>query len=285
LLPQTTDTDLITMAEDRVFDSMLDPKQFDKSKSDIPCISVYTDDDEANLISQAAGTGPYRRHVTLRVELLVGTFDQKGDFGVTSTDAELEAKLDIMEQQVRWALFGYPMRAATTAFMAFIIRIQAIASHVFRDEDGNNRLSQRVLILKLEVSDDCPLGYTIQTPTTTPQSTPDDAFTYVQPWVRPMLRVMRHWPSMRNVITRLGGNDGDPGVLVPIFNRIGMKVDMIDPYDPNLLPSTATRGPDGRIELEGVFDLSDPTKSLPSNAGIITDANFVTSITAESIPK
>ena len=40
LLPQPGDADIITLANDRVFDSMLDPKQFTLGAQDIPAITV-----------------------------------------------------------------------------------------------------------------------------------------------------------------------------------------------------------------------------------------------------
>ncbi|RRC36578.1 hypothetical protein EIA13_30110, partial [Escherichia coli] len=75
LQKQPSDAVAPTMAEDRVFDSRIDPFVFKDYSKPMPGIIVYTDDDTGDLINRGSGSGPYRRWVDLRVEIVIGSFD------------------------------------------------------------------------------------------------------------------------------------------------------------------------------------------------------------------
>ena len=280
LLPQPGDADIITLANDRVFDSMLDPKQFTLGAQDIPAITVYTDEDDSDLLTRQANSGPYLRHVNLRVELVIGSFDSQMEtnnfiFAVPTTDAQLEARLDLFEQQVRWALLNFPTREASDAFRAYVVQISHISSHVQRDEGSNNRFAARVLNFKCRINDDCAPSWGFENdPREPPPKFDEDDFALVPPWLTQMLVASQNAPSMRNVIEALGGRRS-PAVLVPMFQRMGVRVDEVYPAaDPTLLANlNRTQGPDGRIELQSVWSIN-PQPAAPAFGNPVTDPEF-----------
>jgi hypothetical protein len=264
LQKQADDAVSPTMADDRVFDSRIDPLVFKDFDSPMPGIIVYTDDDAGDLINRGSGVGIRRRWVDLRVELVVGSFDteivdnvQNVTFAMPMTDAHLEAQLDLLEVQAKWALLELPNRVYTNAFAEYVIRIESISSHATRDESGNNRFASRRIHFKCEIPDDCvPYGAGIN-----PGAVPSDFIPFCEdlvkfpaPWIRPMLVAMCNSPSMRNVLNVLAGNK-NPATYIPLLKRIGMNVDAVEPEaDPNLLAAQGkTKGPDGRIEVNNIL--------------------------------
>lgn len=257
LSPQPGDGDQITLAGERVFDSRLDPAQFDQDQSEIPLIIVYTDEDMTQLVNRADNTGPFARHVDLRIEIVIGSFDtvvedgnRYGAFGVPTTDAELEARLDIFEQQVRWALYGWPNRKATNAFLKYVVAFSDITSHAQRDESGNNRLAMRRLIARCRINDDCPPGWGfVQSGVSTqlPLFKQDD-FSSVPEWLRPMLVASQHSPSMMQVVNVLSGTN-NPAVLVPLLKRIGVTAFSFVDLSETELENIKRKGPRGSNKL------------------------------------
>lgn len=259
---QKQDDDAVspTMADDRVYDSRLDPLQFKKFSTDMPGIVVYTDDDDGTLVNRGSGDGPYHRVVDLRVEITIGSCGSEEGSGdtlwlVPFTDAELEAKLDLFETQVKWALFNYIHRAYTTAFRAFVVRVEKIASYASRDAESNNRFAQRRLHFSCVLNDDCPPNYATSAPLAKPL--PIDTSSFPSPWLRDMLEVLHNSPSVRPVIDALL-NSNNPFTVIPLLRKIGFKVDAVGPEaDPNLLAAAGkTKGPDGRVEVESVLEIN-----------------------------
>lgn len=265
---QQQDDDAVppTMAEDRVFDSRLDPMVFRGFKNPMPGITVYTDDDNGELQNRASGDGPYRRWVDLRVEIVIGSFDteivdnvQNVVFDLPMTDPQLEAQLDLFEAQAKWALFQLPNRVYTNAFRQFVKRIESITSHATRDETGNNRFASRRLHFRCEINDDCPpVWYGFDNGQPRPAQIPfcDKLEEFPAPWITPMLQAMCAQPAMQGVLNVLAGT-GNPYTYVPLLKRIGINVDAVDPEaDPNLLAAQGkTQGPDGRIEVQKILEL------------------------------
>jgi len=280
LTTQEDDPDDITLAGKRVFDSILDPMQFDKSKSDIPAIIVYTDEDDGTLVANAAGHGLLRRMVSLRVELIVGTFDKGGDgFGLVSTDAELEATLDIFEQQVKWALFAWPCRCATQALVRYVVRLHTLSSHIQRDESSNNRLSSRVLMFKLEIPDDCPPLILIddgKTPIPEPTNFGDEDFTLLPPWLRPMLVAAQRTPSMRTALEVIG-DTGKPAVILPLFKRMGVKIGMPNTVEADTTTLGYANSAEG-IAARALWSVSPPAPPPPLGYPV-TDSQLVVDTT------
>lgn len=265
LQKQPSDAVAPTMAEDRVFDSRIDPFVFKDYSKPMPGIIVYTDDDTGDLINRGSGSGPYRRWVDLRVEIVIGSFDteiidnvQNVVFDTPMTDAELEAQLDLFEAQVKWALLQLPGRSYSDALRAFVVRIESIQSHATRDE-ANNKFASRRIHFKCEIPDDCPpTAYGLMPNEKIPELIPfcDDLSKFPAPWIVPMLQAMCSSPSMQNVLNVLGGNK-NPTVYLPLLRQIGIKVDAIGPEaDPNLLAAQGKKhGPDGRIEVDNTLEL------------------------------
>ncbi|MGZ6199184.1 MAG: hypothetical protein ACXWNL_16230 [Vulcanimicrobiaceae bacterium] len=222
-----------TMADDRVFDSRLDPLLFRDYTTPMPGIIVYTDDDEGDLINRGSGTGPFRRYVDLRVEIVIGSFNtevvdnvEQLVFDLPMTDNQLEAQLDLFEAQVKWALFALPDRLYSHAFRKFVVRIESIRSHATREESGNNRFASRRIHFKLEIPDDCPphwLG--LEPGAAPPAKIPfcDDLSKFTAPWIAPMLQAMCNQPSMQGVLDVLAGT-GNPMKYLPLLKRIGIDV-------------------------------------------------------------
>jgi hypothetical protein len=253
-----------TMAEDRVFDSRLDPMIFRGYAQPMPGVIVYTDDDEGILLNRGSGGGPYDRMVDLRVEIVIGTFAlevidnvENVVFDMPMTDAQLEAQLDLFEMQVKWALMSLPNRVHTNAFVAYVKRVESITSHAMRDESGNNRFSARRMHFKCVIADDCPPSFAI-VDGPPPAQIPfcEELAKYPAPWITPMLQAMCRAPSMRCVLDVLAGTN-NPYTYVPLLKRIGINVDAVNPEaDPNLLAAQGkSQGPDGRIEVHTILEL------------------------------
>ena len=259
LTPQSSDRFPPTMAGDRVFDSRLDPHAYNETESSIPAIVVYTSDDDGELVNTASGSGLYRRTVGLVIELTIASLDtiigEGGEsqqaFVLPLTDSQLELQLDMFEQQVRWALSGYIDRPATQAFQEYVVRTWSIKSHATRDEGGNNRLASRRIMLSLEIKDDCGPTYVLAKC----EAAPLDLSAFPgAPWLGDVLMAMPSDPSLKPVVDAIAGNTNS-ALVASILERIGMRVDAIDPEaDPNLLAEQGkTKGPDGRIEVEAIW--------------------------------
>ncbi len=255
-----------TMAEDRVYDSRLDPLTLKQEEAkNIPCVVVYTDDDEGTQINSGSGgtQGPFKRVVELRIEISIGSLDSTAEgegvtYGVPVTDPELEARLDLFEQQVKWALMSLPNRAYTNAFANYVVRLESIMSFAARDEGGNNRFSSRRLHLKCVINDDCP-PLSVALPPGATRSVPADLDLSKFPgnsWLGQMIAALYNTPSLKPVIDALAGT-GNPYAFIPMFKRFSMSVDAIGPEaDPNLLAAQGkTHGPDGRIEVFNLVEI------------------------------
>lgn len=233
LQQQADDAVSPTMADDRVCDSRLDPLLFRDYDNPMPGITVYTDDDDGELINTGSGDGPYRRYLDLRVELVIGSFNtevvddvQQVVFDLPMTSPQLEAQLDLFEQQVKWALFSLPDRIYSHAFRKYVVRIWSIKSHATRDESGNNRFASRRMHFKLEIPDDCPPEWLALQPGQKPPPTIpfcDDLSKFPAPWVTPMLQAMCSQPAMAGVLNAIAGT-GNPSHYIPLLKRIGINV-------------------------------------------------------------
>lgn len=253
-IQQQEGEDAPTMAEDRVFDSQLNPivfREFDNKV--MPGVIVYTEDDHGEIINRGSGSGPFRRTIKLRVEIVMGSFDTLVQdsqtfhtFAIPSTDAELEAKLDLLEQQVKWALFSLPNRPYTDAFHSFVIRVHDISSHAMRDETGNNKAASRVLIFTCEIPDDCPPLWRPIEPGSPPPVEEKIGFDdYPAPWLRATFNLIAQVPSARNVMNALAGSN-NPVAYVPFLKRIALSL--------NLHPHT---GSDDPVDLEHNLEFSE----------------------------
>ena len=145
-----------TIAKDRVFDSRIDPIQ--GSPTDlVPTVSVYTDDDQGDGLSDNNGGPPFRRFMDLSFWLTLGMIGENTEAGdptivYPQTDAQLEGTLDLFEHQVRFALADYT-NPWTKLFLGSILRITRWNSMRLASE-VNVRLAARSITATIELKDD-----------------------------------------------------------------------------------------------------------------------------------
>lgn len=147
-----------TIAEDRVYDSRLDPVQFQNKSRPLPTLIVYTDTDASDPLSENNGGPPWRRHVNLVLELMVGMIEgsepEGFTYGLPATDAELESLLDLFEHQVRYAVTDPGNAWSRLLQRAFLIRIVDWSSERMATAEGGVRLSGRQVTVRVEIPDD-----------------------------------------------------------------------------------------------------------------------------------
>lgn len=152
-----TDGPWPTMAAAHVFDSRLDPIDDLTEKERRPVIAIYTEDDHQEKIAQA---GPifYKSTTDLTFEIAVFTLgedDAGGGFvaGVPHTDAEAEASLDALENQIWHALHFGP----SGALFRKIAKGPALhwQSHAMRGSQEAVRYAARTVRAKYDVREIC----------------------------------------------------------------------------------------------------------------------------------
>ena len=146
-----------TMARGRVFDSLIDPIQGAKKDDLIPSITVYTDDDVGNPLSENNGGPPFRREVTMSMWLTIGQMGEDDDVGdqtlvLPQTDAQLEAMLDLFEYQVRFCFANYQNKWSRLMTGLFT-RVNSWKSDRLATE-ANVRLAARNITAIVELCDD-----------------------------------------------------------------------------------------------------------------------------------
>lgn len=153
---------LPTLAGVNVFDSLADPLDDRDPKTRVPCIVVYTEDDDRTRISQA---GPlfYSGKVDVVFALSVIAFEARAkendadpdiyDPVFPVTDAETEASLDLMEAQIEAVLIGGP----SGRLYRQMIKGPALTWHSVRQgttEEGA-RIALRTARVSVELQDFC----------------------------------------------------------------------------------------------------------------------------------
>lgn len=137
-----------------VFDTRIEPIDDLAIGDRRPVIVVFTDEDNGDAIEQ--GNGAMKRRVDLVLEISIpaqGTnpADPDGDpvTGIPITDAELEAKLDLVGSQVRAALRG------SILWSGLVQKINDWDSTPHRTSEEGYRLAMRTERLKVQIADDC----------------------------------------------------------------------------------------------------------------------------------
>jgi len=151
-----------TSAEDRVFDSRNRPPQRQHENEFRPEIVVYTTDDEGE--KSVGKRGPMRnRNIDLIVECAVcgWRFDEDDSGNLTAnpgypeTDAQMEAKLDVLEAQVRFALAN-PVNKWAAHWGDAVIKINSWSSGRWAEEaESRTPLASRVIKINVSIHDDC----------------------------------------------------------------------------------------------------------------------------------
>ena len=149
----------VTLAETRVFDSRIGAIDGLKPDERKPVIAVYTEDESGEPLSSHNGGPPFRPHVELvfEISMVEAQFDEATeitDIACPTTDAELEAALDTLEQQIRVVLFEDMLAPLSVLFRRAFLRAHHYQSLRFREEAKGNRLAYRYIIIKLEVADE-----------------------------------------------------------------------------------------------------------------------------------
>jgi hypothetical protein len=144
-----------TLALAHVYDSRIDAVDDLAANERRPVIAIYTDEDNGDP-GQKPGGPPYKRVVDLVIELSViarGDFGGEYVAGVAYTDAELEADLDLIEAQSRFALHYGPTGAIWRKLTGR--KVIDIRSLPHRTSEEGDRLAMRTLRIKMVIPDDC----------------------------------------------------------------------------------------------------------------------------------
>lgn len=136
-----------TMAHDRVFNSRQDPLFQNAEAADMPAICVYTDDTAYEPLS--GGQPPFGITQEIILELTLGTVD-----GRDPTDAAMESKLDLFEEQIMDALLGMQSQSSRS-FFSMISRIEKVESSRLASSEGHVRLSMRDMRLVVTHTQKC----------------------------------------------------------------------------------------------------------------------------------
>ncbi|MFG6500150.1 hypothetical protein [Sulfitobacter sp. 1A15106] len=113
----------------------------------LPAITVYTDTTKREPINQ--GRAPFSHTLDIIIEMSLG-----GAGGEIETDAELEGKLDVFEEQVLAALFDIT-RPYALAFGKMFKKILGADSLRLANNDGATRLAMRDLMIQVEYDQRC----------------------------------------------------------------------------------------------------------------------------------
>ena len=156
-----------TIANARVFDSRLDPIQGADKTDIIPSITIYTDEDSGDGLSENNGGPPFRRKVSMSLWLTLGMIGEDNDVGeqqimLPQTDLQLEAMLDLFEYQVRFALADYK-NTWSRLYLGMQLRTLGWSSDRMASE-GNVRLAARQITATIEIDDDLVPLAALETP-------------------------------------------------------------------------------------------------------------------------
>lgn len=147
-----------TLAGAHVYDTRIDPLDDLDPDTQQPIVCVYTDDTEGKA-GQARGGPPFFDTIDLCFELsVVVKVPSDADPAVfvvadPETDAELEASLDLLEAQIRFALLFGPSGEIWRLISKR--RVHTPHSTPHRSSEEGLRLARRIIKWSVEVHDDC----------------------------------------------------------------------------------------------------------------------------------
>lgn len=165
-----------TIAQDRVFDSKLSALQVTDSNDMLPAVCVYTEADTGVNVQAGDAGVLLERNVDVHLELTVsmwqdleipgpqGNPEQVRALAIATTDPELEALLDLFELQTKLTLLGITDEAI--ALQKIIRKWNGWNSLPGREDNGNNKLCARQVIMPVQINDDCrfPFDGSVITP-------------------------------------------------------------------------------------------------------------------------
>lgn len=268
LTRQPGETDFPTIAGEQVFDSRLDNIEFDEvGRVELPLVTVYTDEDERVLLNQGLGFGEDMRHVLLRIEIAIGSFEttiednrKKIVYALPTTDAELEFMLDMFELQVQRALF-HPIRAASLAFQNLVIQRESWHSHVSRSGQDNNKLAARTLTYRLRIHPDCPPRWT------TEPIVPDTRVPQIDnaPYLQPLIDTLAKNPDYAGLMAMLREIAGGlPTVQVPALRSIRQNITVVTPTNISTLFQQRWQGRPSNVDYQATWYRPTPNWVPPT---------------------
>ncbi len=149
-----------TLAENRVFDSRIDPLEGLNEGDLVPTIVVSTDDVTGESLSPNNGGAPWRETVELKITCSIGAVINAADdeddpiFVITpiESEAEHEMMLDLFEDQIRRSLDRTNVNAWTQRlFDRHVNRVNSLASLRYVERDAQVRIAQREITLQVEM--------------------------------------------------------------------------------------------------------------------------------------
>jgi hypothetical protein len=167
-LSNAMQTPFPTVAQDRVYDSRIDPFQGLTEGDIAPLAIVYTDDDDRESLSGNNGGPPWRQSVNLVIELSMGMVGnlvgEDGNpmlgenntplstFLPIATEPQLEAMLDLFEEQVE-RLFRQPPNAWANRLIgtpeALVVRVESWSSKRYVEREAQYRFAARQIMLRV----------------------------------------------------------------------------------------------------------------------------------------
>ena len=215
-----------TIAENRVFDTRLNPLEITNKVDLLPCICVYTDHDTGKNIKTKGGDPlpVFERQVDLIMEITVGAWheveiegpqgnpEQTEIFDMVETDAELEALLDFLELQIKAAFYD------SSDLSRRITHVESWESVPGRSTAGNTRQCARLMTIRCLVVDECMealLGLTPMRTANPSGATALPVLAELAPYLAPFLTDLARIPafsSLRAMLGRLNGNTPLPAV-------------------------------------------------------------------------
>ena len=146
----------VTLAEGRVFDSRIGAIDALKPDERKPVVAVYTEDESGEPLSSQNGGPPFKPIVELVLEISMveaGETDGQYELVMPATDAELEVSLDVLEGQIKVALFEDMAAPLSVSFRRAFLRAHHYQSLRFREEAKGTRFAYRYVIVRLELDD------------------------------------------------------------------------------------------------------------------------------------
>lgn len=152
-----------TIAEDRIYDSLIGSLDLADPNERKPVIVVLTENDAGDAQSPQNGGPPFWRHMDLQIECGVVACEREGlelKVGYPETDAQAEAMLDLLEYNVIHALMRQlgtqtdPDLDPFYVFRQICLEIEGYSSLRSADETTGVKIAARTYTLRCRVKDD-----------------------------------------------------------------------------------------------------------------------------------
>lgn len=153
-----------TLAQDRVFDSAVDPIDRTILETHQPMAVVTTDEHSLDVTGRDLGSGPHQCDLVVEIAIAARTEVQAPDgsggqitVAIPHTDEGMEITLDILEHQVIGAL-QRDDNAWTRLWMALVPRVTKRVSRRGASSEDGVRFAARQVVLTCDLVDTPPSG-------------------------------------------------------------------------------------------------------------------------------